>query len=96
MGTWCRVTVVGAEGAALVSWTVSGPGRADLAVVDALARLQLAGLRRGRHVVITEVCTDLLELLDLVGLRREVCGQAEGGEEQVGIEECVEPADPPG
>jgi hypothetical protein len=45
-------------------------------------------------VVLTDVCTDLLELLDLVGLRRQVCGEAEGGEEQAGIEERVEPADP--
>ena len=94
MGTWCRVTVVGAEGVALASWSVSGSGRADLAVVEALTRLQLAALRRGRHVVITDVCPDLLELLDLVGLRRQVCGEAEGGEEQAGIEERVEPADP--
>jgi ABC-type transporter Mla MlaB component len=96
MGAWCRVTVMGAEGVVLASWSVSGPGRADLAVVEALACLQLAALRRGRHVVLTDVCTDLLELLDLVGLRREVCGKAEGGEEHVGIEECVEPADPSG
>jgi hypothetical protein len=46
--------------------------------------------------MITEVRPELLELLDFVGLRVEVAGQAEGGEYQFGVEEGVETTDPPG
>jgi hypothetical protein len=96
MGVWCRVTVRGPETEALASWRLSGTGRPDLSVVEGLARLQLAALRSHNRVMITEVCPELLELIDLVGLRVEVPGQAEGGEYQFGVEEGVETTDPPG
>ncbi len=70
----------------------------DLAVVNALARLQLRALRRGRRIRVRDAPEALRELLQLVGLaeglvlepRREV----EGGE-QLGVEEVVQPRDPP-
>jgi hypothetical protein len=96
MGVWCRVTVRGPEAETLASWLVSGPGCPDLSVVEGLARLQLAALRSDNRVMITEVCPELLELIDLVGLRGEVVGQAEGGEDQLGVEEGMETTDPPG
>lgn len=65
----------------------------DVAVVDVLARLQLAVRGLGLAVRVVDVCAELAELVDLVGLRREVLGQAEGGE-QVGVEEGVEARDP--
>ena len=95
---WCQVTVCGPDGSAL------GPGRSadratpGLDVVDLLARLHLAsvetrrqrGADRGRR----EPLGELLDLAGLSRLRGKVGGQAEGGEQPIGFEECVEPADP--
>ena len=65
----------------------------DLAVVNGLARARLAARRRGMTIRVCDVPCELVELLDLVGLRPEVLGQAEGREE-VRVEEGVEPGDP--
>ena len=77
--------------------------RPDLALVDALARLQLAARRLGCSVRLRDPCEQLRELLDLVGLAdvvRAAAGlplearrEAEGGE-QLGVEEVVQPGDP--
>jgi hypothetical protein len=75
----------------------------DLTVVDALARLQLAAQRVGCSVRVHSSEPDLAALLELVGLtdvlpcgelRLELGREAEGLEE-LGIEEVVEPRDPP-
>jgi hypothetical protein len=87
--------------AELASWPLVGRGRPDLAMVDELARLQLAARRLGCSVGLRQACPELLELLALVGLRavlaprlpRKVGGQLEGGEER-GVEEVVVPDDP--
>ena len=72
--------------------------RPDLALVDALARLQLCAHRRGWQVWLRDVTPQLEGLLDLVGLRDvlalEARGQPELGKE-LGVEEVVEPGDPP-
>lgn len=47
---------------------VGGLERADLAAVDALARLRLAALRRGHRLVFTGVRDELRALLGAVGL----------------------------
>jgi hypothetical protein len=77
--------------------------RPDLALVGALARLQLAALRLGCSIRLRDPCPELRDLLDLVGLAELVGGaaglplearrEAEGGE-QLGIEEVVQPGDP--
>jgi hypothetical protein len=77
----------------VMRWELSWPSQPDLALVDGLARLQLAARRAGCSLVVRDLCPDLERLLDLVGLRVEVCGQPEGGEE-VRIEERVHPDDP--
>ena len=77
-----------------------GP-RPDLALVDALARLQLAALRRGCTIRLDDPCEELRGLLDLVGLAELVGGglplearrEAERGE-QLEVEEVVQPGDP--
>jgi hypothetical protein len=74
--------------------------RADLALVDALARLQLAAQRRGCSIRLRDPCVELKELLDLAGLAELLGGglpleprrEAEGGE-QLGVEEVVQPGD---
>ena len=70
--------------------------RPDLTLIDALAQLQLAARRRGSTVRLREPSDRLRELLDLVALPLplEVVGQTERGEE-LGVDEVVEPDDPP-
>jgi hypothetical protein len=80
-GTRCRIDLVGAQVPTLehVEW---------------LARLQLDARRAGGTLQLVEPSADLHSLLDLLGLIREVGGQAEVFEELVGLEEGVDPADP--
>ena len=87
----------------LASWPLPGGGRADLSVVDELARLQLAARRRGCAISLQDACSELVDLLYLVGLGEvvpqdsgrcvEMVRQAERGEE-AGVEEVVMPDDP--
>jgi hypothetical protein len=91
---WALVVVLASDGAEVAAWAVEGPGAPDLEVIDTLARTQLRARRVGGAIALRNPSKELLELLDLVGLRREVGGQAEGGEELLGVEEGVEPRDP--
>jgi hypothetical protein len=63
----------------------------DALTIETLARLQLAARRVGHEVALRGVSRELLELLDLFGLRGvlrvEVGGQPEEREERVGVEE---------
>ncbi len=94
-------TVVLVDGdAEVLSWPLGWSGPADLALVDRLARLELAARRAGLSVRLRDACPELCELLELCGLDgllpgtgRQVRGQAEGGE-QPGVEEVVVPDDP--
>jgi hypothetical protein len=72
---------------------------ADLGIVDALARLQLAARRSGYEVALTRAPDDLRELIELAGLS-DVLGceplrQVEEREERFGVEEERELPDPP-
>jgi ABC-type transporter Mla MlaB component len=49
--------------------------RADLSLVDALARLQLAARRRGGSLRVHDASAELIQLLDLVGLSELVSGR---------------------
>ena len=99
-GTDARVVLVCGD-TEVASWPLAA--RADLAVVDELARWQLIARRLGCSIRLCGACVELVELLDLLGLgdvvcgtaglRREAGGEAEGGE-QVGVEEVVMPDDP--
>jgi hypothetical protein len=87
----------------VAEWTVACDGPPDLAVIDQLARWQLAARRLGCTIRLRRPSRQLGELLDLSGLAEvvacvgglvvEVGGEAEGAEE-VGVEEAVEPGDP--
>lgn len=99
---WARVIIVAPDGTRRVQ-LLAGPGAPDLAVVNELARLQLAARRAGCRVRLEDVCAALAELLELAGLRREAGGlrreaggQAEGREELAGLQERVDPGDPAG
>lgn len=93
VGVWCRVTVISSQGDRRGRWLVSGCGDPDLSLVEALAWQQVAARRRDERVVVDRICPALDTLLDLAGLRRQVIGQPEVGEE-LGAEEAVEPGDP--
>jgi hypothetical protein len=70
----------------------------DLAVVEALARVQLSARRRGSRVRLTDVPDQLRGLMELVGLAEVLCVEAQRKPElgeQLGVDEVVQPADPP-
>jgi hypothetical protein len=71
----------------------------DLALVDALARLQLEAQRAGYRIVVTDAPAELAELADLAGLGEalglEARRQPEQREEHVGVEEERELPDLP-
>ena len=93
---WCRVTVVGPGGSILSSWLLAGDGWPDLGDIDHLARLQLSVVRDGDAMVLSDVGSSLGALLDLVGLRGQMCGQPERREDPLHIEERAERRDPSG
>jgi hypothetical protein len=70
----------------------------DLALVEALARLQLSARRRGGRLRLANVSDELRGLLELVGLDRVLAVEArrkpELGEE-LRIDEVVQPGDLP-
>jgi hypothetical protein len=63
----------------------------ELEIVDALARLQLAARRCGCCIEVTGAPTEIVELIELAGLREvlgvEALRQAEQREKRVGVEE---------
>ncbi|WP_078618510.1 MULTISPECIES: STAS domain-containing protein [unclassified Streptomyces] len=65
-----------------------------LALVDVLARLQLAARRAGGHLRVRGPSPELRALLGLLGLPLEVEGEPEQREPPLGVEEAVEPGDP--
>jgi hypothetical protein len=89
-----RAVLLDERGTVVTSWPFDLRSGADLALVDQLARARLTARRAGYVLVLYDAPDDLVELLDLVGLRVEVLGQPEGGE-QPGVEEVVVPDDPP-
>ncbi len=72
--------------------------RPDLALVDALARLQLDARRRGGRLRLRNVTDELRGLLELVGLADvlavEPRREPELGE-QLGVQEVMQPRDRP-
>jgi hypothetical protein len=94
--------VATSDGSRVIVVVVEGLGCPDLAVVDALARLQLAARRLGYSIGLRDPSAELRALLDLVGLADvvrdaadlslEARWEAEGGK-QLGVEEVVQPGD---
>jgi hypothetical protein len=83
---WCRVTMVNGDGATLVDGVLEGPREPDLGAVDDLARLALLAKRLGCGIHLADISPGLRALLELAGLRVEMEGQPEGGEEALRIE----------
>jgi hypothetical protein len=87
----------------VVHWPVTTAGGGELAVVDALARLQRAARRFGCALRLRGGEDALLGLIDLVGLRNVLTGPAPSAcecareaedLEQLRVEEVVVPDDP--
>ncbi|MCN9243834.1 STAS domain-containing protein [Streptomyces sp. RY43-2] len=83
-----------ASRAGAVVCDVAGLGPPCLGAVELLARVRLTARRAGGRVLLRGPDPGLLALLDLVGLRFELEGQAEQREPPLGVEEAVEPGDP--
>ncbi|GGU82898.1 hypothetical protein GCM10010260_14500 [Streptomyces filipinensis] len=81
-------------GARVVVCDLGGLGPPGLAVVDLLARLALTARRAGGRIRLRDPDPALPALLDLVGLRFQMEGQAEEREPALGVEEAVETGDP--
>ena len=84
---WCRIAVVGPDGAEVTSRLLEGPVGPDLGTVDDVARLLVLAKRLGGRAVLTDVSPALQALLELAGLHVQVEGlraemerQAELGE----------------
>jgi STAS domain len=89
------VVVVVEDGTEVVVGRVA-PCLADLALVDALARLQLAARRRGWRVRVDDAPPVLCDLLELTGLGCVLAVQPRGQPElleELGVDEVVEPGD---
>jgi hypothetical protein len=92
--------------AAVVVCDVGAVTDPDAVTVEALARLQLTALRRGRRIHLDGACDRLWDLLALTGLRDVLAPreelrlqprrQAEQREQPLGVEEEGEPTDPAG
>jgi hypothetical protein len=91
---WVRIVFVGPTGSEVAAWVIEGPDPPDLAVVEAVARLQLLARRYGGCIELQELNADLAMLLEFVGLAGELGREPEGGEDALGVEERVEPGDP--
>ncbi|MBN0044400.1 STAS domain-containing protein [Streptomyces actuosus] len=81
-------------GTGVVVCDVGALGPPGLAVVDLLARLQLAARRADGRIRLRAPDPALPPLLDLVGLCFEVEGEIEEREPAPGVQEAVEPGDP--
>lgn len=62
------VEIVGPDGVAIAVLRIELTGPPDLALVDALARLQLAASRAGCTIRLRNACADMCALIELVGL----------------------------
>lgn len=60
------------DGEEILLGPVYGPDRCDLGFVEGLLRVQLTARRFGWSIRLTEVCPDLLELVELVGLSTDL------------------------
>ena len=91
------LVVIDRDGTERVVGCLAGCGP-DLALIDALARLQLVARERGSRVRVRDATAELCALVELCGLTDalgvEPCRQPEVGE-VLGSDEVVQPGDPP-
>jgi hypothetical protein len=96
---WCRVTVVDSTGAVTGEHVFEGSGNPDLEAVDRVGRLALSATRLGGFVVVSDLSSEMRELLELAGLPVEMERESELRKEPLGVqdgEEEVHGGDLPG
>jgi len=91
---WCRLTILDSDGAEVASHVLAGAGPPELGAVNDVARLALGAERLGGRIVVTEISPALSALFELCGLRVQVEGQSEQGEEPLGVQEVQEQCHP--
>lgn len=82
----------------VVNCDMGGVSVPDLGTVDALCRLRTSVVHLGFVLRLTETTRQLEELLALCGLDESFAvgqRQSEEGEQTLGVQEEVEPGDPP-
>jgi len=87
------------RGGGVVICDVADVVRPDVVTVEALARLSVTARRHGWRLVVDGASPDLRHLVGLLGLTDalpEAIGQTEQREQPGGVEEGVDPGDPPG
>jgi hypothetical protein len=81
-----------------ILYDASAISNPDVGTISALARLRLGGLRQGVELRLRDASPELLELIDLAGLRDalplELEGQAEDRKQRLRVEEEAELDDP--
>ena len=90
---WCRVVVRWPGTSARLVAAIGGVGQPDLGAVDRLARWALAARRSGGEVAVPQACEELWELLELAGLRSQVRGEVEDGEDPLRVEKGIDGGD---
>lgn len=80
------MTIVGSDGDELASGVLRGSGAPDLGTVDGIARLALAAGRLGGAMFLAQVSPALGALLELTGLRIQMEGETECGEQPLGVQ----------
>jgi ABC-type transporter Mla MlaB component len=89
----------GCRAGGVVVCDVTEVARPDVVTVEALARLHLTARRHGWRLVVHGADARLRQLVGLLGLAEalpESGRQPEEGEQPGGVEEVVDPGDPPG
>jgi hypothetical protein len=81
--------VIRRRGVEVASWPLEAGRRPDLTMADALGRLVLAARQLGYSLHLREVRADLVEVLELVGLRDVFEGDAFEGDVLGGEERSV-------
>jgi anti-anti-sigma regulatory factor len=82
----------------MVTCDMGGVSKPDLETLDALCRFHVAVAQMGYVLRLRDTTERLDQLLTLCGLDQSFSvdqGQSEEGEEPFGVEEEVEPGDPP-
>ena len=70
---WCRVRVVRPDATVVGGASLRGPGPPDMGAVEHVASLLLEARRLGARLVLSEVCDELADLLELAGLTEMTC-----------------------
>jgi hypothetical protein len=90
MALWCHMTAVDGKGSPAATLVMQGTGAPGLSALDTLARWILEADRAQRQIAIVHLAPEMVDLLELAGLRVEVERKAEGGKESFRVKRVQE------